>query len=150
MIGPVQVLVIGFDHPTFSGEVAAEFIRLEEAGVVRLVDLLVVSRAEDGTFETVTNDEIPAHLGRLAAGVLTSAEDEGAASSEPDREEASTWSLADAIPVGRTAAVALVEHTWAAPLRDTILRNGGRPLDETWLARDDLDRLEQLIAARGS
>lgn len=150
MIGPVQVLVIEFDHATFSGEVAAEFVRLEEAGVVRLIDLLLVSRAEDGTFETVTNERVPAHLGRLAAGVLAFAEDDDAAASEPDREEASTWSLADAIPVGRTAAVALIEHTWASPLRDTILRNGGRPLDETWLARDDLDRLEQLIAAPGS
>ena len=150
MIGPVQVLVVGFDHATFSGEVVAEMLRLEEAGIVRLLDLLLVSRAEDGTFETVTSDKIPAHLGRLAAGVLGLAEDEDAARSEPDREEASTWSLADAVPLGRTAAVALIEHTWASPLRDTILRNGGRPLDETWLARDDHDRLEQLIADHGS
>jgi hypothetical protein len=44
----------------------------------------------------------------------------------------------------------LIEHKWASPLRDAILRNGGRPLDETWLARDDLDRLERMIAERGS
>jgi hypothetical protein len=40
----VQVLVVGFDPPTFSGEVLAQFSRLREAGIVRLVDLLVVSR----------------------------------------------------------------------------------------------------------
>jgi uncharacterized membrane protein len=57
MIGPVQVVVVGFDQPSFSGEVVAEFTRLEEAGIVRLVDLLLVSRAEDGTFETMTNDQ---------------------------------------------------------------------------------------------
>src|SRR5215213_10656432 len=70
MVGPVQVVVVGFDRPRFSGEVVAEFTRLEEAGIVRLVDLLLVSRAEDGSFETMTDEEIPAHLGRLAAGVL--------------------------------------------------------------------------------
>jgi Family of unknown function (DUF6325) len=143
MIGPVQVLVVGFDHPTFSGEVVAEFSRLQQAGIVRLVGLLLVSRAEDGTLETVTDDAIPAHLRRLAASVLAGAED--VPPSNPDQLEASTWSLADAIPSGGTAAVALIEHTWASPLRDALLRNGGRPLDETWLAPDDLDRLEQLI-----
>lgn len=51
MIGPVQVLVVGFDQPTFSGEVLAEFTRLREAGIVRLIDLLLVSRTEDGALE---------------------------------------------------------------------------------------------------
>ena len=149
MIGPVQVVVVGFDHPSFSGEVIAEFTRLEEAGIVRLVDLLLVSRAEDGTFETVTDDTIPAHFGPLAAGVLAWPKDEDVAPSEPEGE-ASTWSLADAVPPRGTAAVALIEHRWASPLREAILRNGGRPLDETWLARDDLDRLERMIAERSS
>ena len=147
MIGPVQVVVVGFDHPSFSGEIIAEFTRLEEAGIVRLVDLLLVSRAVDGSFETLADDKIPAHFGRLAAGVLALAEDEDAAQSEGG---APTWSLADAVAPRGTAAVALIEHKWAAPLRDAILRNGGRPLDEPWLARDDLDRLERMIAERGS
>ena len=149
MIGPVQVVVVGFDHPSFSGEVIAEFTRLEQAGIVRLVDLLLVSRAEDGSFETVNDDKIPAHFGPLAAGVLAWPKDEDVALSEPEGE-ASTWSLADAVPPRGTAAVALIEHRWASPLREAILRNGGRPLDETWLARDDLDRLERMIAERRS
>ena len=149
MIGPVQVVVVGFDQPSFSGEVVAEFTRLEEAGIVRLVDLLLVSRAEDGTFETMTDDQIPAHFGRLAAGVLGWAAEEDVAASEPEAE-ASTWSLADAVPPRGTAAVALIEHRWAIPLREAILRNGGWALDETWLAPKDLDRLERMIAVRGS
>jgi hypothetical protein len=148
MIGPVQVVVVGFDQPSFSGEVVAEFTRLEEAGIVRLVDLLLVSRAEDGTFETMTDDHFAAHFGRFAAGVLGWAAEEDVAASEPEAE--STWSLADAVPPRGTAAVALIEHRWALPLREAILRNGGRALDETWLARDDLDRLERMIAVRGN
>jgi hypothetical protein len=149
MIGPVQVVVVGFDQPSFSGEVVAEFTRLEEAGIVRLVDLLLVSRAEDGTFETMTDDQIPAHFGRFAAGVLGWAGEEDLAPSEPEAE-ALTWSLADAVPPHGTAAVALIEHRWALPLREAILRNGGWALDETWLAFEDLDRLERMIAVRGS
>lgn len=152
MTGPVQVLVVGLDRPTFSGEVLAEFTRLREAGIVRLVDLLVVSHTEDGVFETLALPEgVEADLGDLAASVLgqpeQSAEAEAAA---VDADNGSTWSLADAIPVGGTAAVALIEHTWAAPLSAAIQRAGGTLLEETWLAREDRELLEALVAERQS
>ena len=163
MTGPVQVLVVGFDRPTFSGEVLAEFTRLREAGIVRLVDLLIVSRTEDGAFETLALPEgVEADFGDLAAAVLGTPEDSTEAQETPEKEAASagndpaprdtapTWSLADAIPVGGTAAVALVEHTWAAPLGAAIERAGGNLLDETWLAPEDRELLEALIAERES
>ena len=56
-----------------------------------------------------------------------------------------TWSLSDAIPVGTTAAVALIEHLWAAPLSEALDRAGGKALVETWLDRLDVTRLEQLM-----
>ena len=117
MTGPVQVLVVGFDRPTFSGEVLAEFTRLRDSGIVRLVDLLVVSRTDDGAFETLALPEgVEADLGDLAASVLGQPEASADAESEvADMDSAATWSLADAIPVGSTAAVALIEHTWAGP-----------------------------------
>ena len=150
MTGPVQVLVVGFDRPTFSGEVLAEFTRLRDAGIVRLVDLLVVSRTDDGAFETLALPEgVEADLGDLAASVLGQPEVSADAESEvADMDSAATWSLADAIPVGSTAAVALIEHTWAGPLSAAIQRAGGTMLDETWLAPEDRELLETLIAER--
>ena len=148
MTGPVQVLVVGFDQPTFSGEVLAEFARLRDAGIVRLVDVLVVSRTEDGALETVEiSDTVGANLGGLAAEVL--ARPEGAVDGEVDAADvdaASMWSLADAIPIGGTAAVALIEHVWAAPLSAAIQRAGGTLLEETWLAPQDVELLESLNA----
>ncbi len=140
MTGPVQVLVVGFDEPTYSGEVLAELTRLEAAGIVRLVDLLVVARTAGGELEIVADERLPAGSGELAVEVLTRAESEPA----PADEDTATWSLADAVPAGGTAAVALVEHVWASPLRDAIRRSGGRALDETWLAPDDVALLERL------
>jgi hypothetical protein len=58
------------------------------------------------------------------------------------------WSLADAIPVGGTAAVALIEHVWAAPLSAAIQAAGGTLLEETWLAREDRELLETLTTQR--
>ena len=157
MIGPVQVLVVGFDQPTFSGEVLAEFTRLREAGIVRLIDLLVVSRTEDGALETMTAPEgFASDLGGVAAEILGRPATVGDAEQEPSKiaadpdaakiESAAPWSLADAIPTGSTAAVALIEHVWAAPLSAAIQRAGGTPLEETWLAQHDVEFLETLIA----
>jgi hypothetical protein len=148
MTGPVQVLVVGFDRPKFSGEVLAEFVRLREAGIVRLVDLLLICRTEEGTIETLEAPEaLAADLGGLAAELLS--QPEGGAAGEAAATEldlAATWSLADAIPVGGTAAVALIEHLWAAPLSEAIQRAGGTLLEETWLAREDRELLETLTA----
>ena len=150
MIGPVQVLVVGFDQPTFTGEVLAEFTRLREAGLVRLIDVLLVSRSEDGTLETLeAPDAAAADLGGLAVEVL--GQPQNASEAETSEIDASAmWSLADAIPVGGTAAVALIEHVWAAPLSAAIQRAGGSLLEETWLAREDRELLETLTAQRQS
>jgi Family of unknown function (DUF6325) len=152
VIGPVQVLVVGFDQPRFSGEVLAEFTRLRDAGIVRLIDILVVTRTGGSTFEIVEAPEgLPADLGALAAEVLGQPADTGLEATKiaeqpagSKTEDAATWSLADAIPVGGTAAVALIEHTWAAPLSAAIQRAGGTLLDETWLAPEDRELLETL------
>jgi len=150
-MGPVQVLVVGFEHPKFSGEVLDEFARLRDAGIVRLIDLLLVERAEDGSFDTLTAPaELGTESGALAAAIL--GRDDGSAdadveASEPD--DAPRWSLASAIPPGSAAAVALIEHLWSPALLAAIRRAGGVPLEETWLAADDLATLEALSARFG-
>jgi len=147
VLGPVQVLVLGFDQPAFTGEILAELTRLREAGVVRLIDLLLVSRVDDDTFETLAAPPgMPADLGQLTVALLR-----GPETTSPDDDsdlakvmETAAWSLGESVPVGSTAAVALIEHIWAAPLRGAIQRAGGVPLDETWLAQQDLELLEEL------
>lgn len=136
MSGPVQVLVVGFEHPSFSGAVLEELGRLREAGVVRLVDVLLVHRHEDGAFETLPPPEgFDPQLGTLATGLLAGDDD------VPGEAEDDTWSLADAVPPGSMAAVALLEHLWAEPLVGAIRGAGGRTLAETWIAPEDLVRV---------
>ena len=134
MTGPVQVLVVGFEAPSFSGEVLAELTRLRERGLVRLVDVLLVERGEDGNFEIlVPPPGSDPDLGQIAAEVLG-----GGQESEGDEAQGETWSLADAVPPGGVAAIALIEHLWAEPLVAAIGRAGGRPLSELWLPAGDL------------
>ena len=139
-MGPVQVLVVGFDEPNFTGDVLAEFERLTEAGIVRLIDVLVVERREDGSLHTV--DAADSASGVLATDLLT-----GNGTGDGVGDDAA-WSLADAVPPGSAAAVALIEHIWAAPLAAAIVNAGGIAREETWLAPDDVAQLENLIAQR--
>ena len=130
---------------------SAEFTRLREAGLVRLIDVLLVSRSEDGTLDTLEASEAAAaDLGGLAAEVLGQPEGASEAEQTSEIDTAAMWSLADAIPRGGTAAVALIEHVWAAPLSAAIQRAGGTLLEETWLAREDRELLETLTAQRQS
>jgi hypothetical protein len=153
-MGPVQVLVVGYEQPTFTGEVLAELARLSDSGLVRLVDVLLVTRAADGTFDTVepTADaaqglpDLPHRSGALATALLGHSDAmrddrKDGDSDDLDAVDGTVWSLADSVPAGTTAAVALIEHLWAAPLREAIQRTGGVPLDEIWLAEADLQRL---------
>jgi hypothetical protein len=48
------------------------------------------------------------------------------------------WSVADVVPPGSMAAVALVEHRWAIPLRDAVRRAGGVALADAWIHPEDL------------
>ena len=152
--GPVQIMVVGFDDPNFTGEVLAELRRLKEADLVRVVDLVVVAKDENDDIAAVemsdlTDDE-RASFGAIAGalvGLGMEGDEEGLeagaiAGAEAAQEgflgEEAVWSVADAIPPGSTAAVALLEHRWAIPLRDAIRRAGGVPLADSWIHPEDL------------
>ncbi|HEX6887446.1 MAG TPA: DUF6325 family protein [Candidatus Nanopelagicales bacterium] len=140
---PVQVVVVSFDEPRFSGEVLAEFARLAEAGIVRLVDVLLVERRDEGSLETVPVPEgFDPGWGRVASAFFALALEDDASDAGGDEG----WSLLDAVPIGATAAVGLVEHVWAGGLREAIARAGGVPSEEAWLSGEDLARLEALRA----
>ncbi|MGX7678489.1 DUF6325 family protein [Jatrophihabitans sp. DSM 45814] len=150
--GPVQIMVVGFEHPKFEGEVLPELRRLKDLGMIRLVDLMVVSK---GTADDVTavelsdltseeSSEFGALVGALiglGADGLEGAEEGAIVGAESGGSligDEGLWSIADEIPAGTTAAVALIEHRWAIPLRDAIRRAGGVPIVDSWIHPEDL------------
>jgi uncharacterized membrane protein len=56
--GPIQMLVLGFDDPSFTGEILPELARLNDEDVIRLVDLLVVSKNADGEVEVLRSSSL--------------------------------------------------------------------------------------------
>ena len=151
--GPVQILVVGFQETNFQGQVLDELKRLTDEGIVRLVDLAVVSKDDAGDVAAVElsglSAEESAELGALLGAMIGLGMDgeegmeDGAIAGAEAAEggfigEEEVWSIADAIPVGTTAAVALIEHRWAIPLRDAIRGAGGVPLADSWIHPEDL------------
>lgn len=152
--GPVQILVIGFDHPEFKGDIRKELERLRENDVVRLIDLIVVRKDDDGNVERLQQSDLSqeeledfgAVVGALI-GVGADGEEGaeagavlGAAAMEGGHvfDDAETWYVDDAIPPGTAAAVALLDHRWAIGLRDAIRDAGGFHLADAWIHPADL------------
>jgi hypothetical protein len=135
-LGPVQLLVVGFEKPTFTGEVLAELERLRASDVVRVIDLLVVHKGPDGVIERLRRSD----LADEGAGAVVSALiglDEEADGGDLQAED-ELWSLDDAIPNDSAAAIALIEHRWALGTRDAIRAAGGFPVADAWIHPADL------------
>src|SRR4249919_2868133 len=175
-IGPVQLIVLGFKSPDFHGEIIEELERLRESGTVRVIDALAVHKDADGDIEVahlsnLSKDEaieIGTVIGALIglgiegeegaeAGAIAGAQ---AASEEgvdifTDDE---AWDILEEIPNDSAAALILLEHHWAVPLRDAIARAGGFRISDGFISPLDLveiglvtaEEAEQLHAAETS
>jgi hypothetical protein len=117
-LGPVDYLVVEFPGSNFNGEILPELAALVDSGTVRVLDLVLIKKQEDGTFEGFEFDDIESgSLGELR---------------ELERELADLLSeddivaVADALEPGSTAALLVYENSWAAPFAAAVRRSGGQ------------------------
>ena len=162
-IGPVQLLVLGFDHPEFHGEIIAELEKLRASDTVRVIDALAVHKDADGEIEVahlsnLTKDEaielgsmVGALIGLgiegeegMEAGAIAGAE--AAADGVQVFGDQEAWDVIEDIPNDSAAALILLEHQWAVGLRDAIARAGGVGLSDGFIHPADLVAIG-LIAA---
>ena len=155
-IGPVQLLVLGFNHPDFHGEVIAELERLHENGMVRVIDSLAVYKDADGDLEVehlsnLTQEEaieLGSKIGALI-GLGIDGEEGMEAGAEAGAEQAAEeginvfggaeeWDVLEDIPNDSAAALILLEHHWAVPLRDAIARANGFRISDGFISPLDL------------
>jgi uncharacterized membrane protein len=154
-IGPVQLIVLGFEHPEFHGEIIAELERLKESDTVRVIDALAVYKDASGELEVehlsnLTQDEaieLGTKVGALVglgiegeegmvAGAVAGAEAAEDGIQVFSDEEA--WDVLGDIPNDTAAALLLIEHHWAVPLRDAIARAGGFRISDGFISPLDL------------
>ena len=155
-IGPVQLIVLGFSHPNFHGEVIAELERLHDSGTVRVIDSIAVYKDADGGLEmehlsNLTQDEaieVGSKIGALI-GLGIDGEEGMEAGAEAGAEQAAEeginvfggaeeWDVLEDIPNDSAAALILLEHHWAVPLRDAIARANGFRISDGFISPLDL------------
>ena len=117
-LGPVDYIVVEFPagKSNFTGEMAKELLALADSGTIRLIDILILTKNEDGTVDAKELSEIE-NLGELQKveaelAELLAADD--------------VLNLAAAMDPGSTAGVLIWENLWAAPFASAVRHSGGQ------------------------
>jgi uncharacterized membrane protein len=156
----VQLIVLGFNHPDFHGEIIAELERLRASDTVRVIDSLAVYKDADGELEVehLSNlteaeaIELGSKIGALIglgiegeegieAGAIAGAEEVAAEGGVNVFTEEEGWDVLEDIPNDSAAALILIEHHWAVPLRDAVVRAGGFRISDAFISPLDLVEL---------
>ena len=128
-------MVVNFEDTNFTGEIEAELIRLEETGILRVLDIIFVAKSLDGDIEVIRTDDV--HSGALSQALLGMTDD-AAAASEAALEDADVWYAADAIEPGSAAGIMVLEHRWSIPLRNAITAAGGTKVVTEWVDEEEV------------
>jgi len=144
MPAPLQMIALTFRLDVDAeSRLLAEVDQIEGRGVLRVLDMIVLAKGQDGTIEKleVGNGE---DFGSLLGGVspfgtgngsrLTA--DGGAAGEPAGSGVATVQALADSLEPGNAVALLLVEHLWAGPLVDAVSAAGGALISDDFLAGD--------------
>jgi uncharacterized membrane protein len=154
-IGPVQLVVLGFSQPEFHGEIIAELERLRQSDTVRVIDALAVYKDAAGEVEVehlsnLSTEEAVEFGSKIGALIGLGIEGEGwaeagaAAGAEAAAEgvqvfsDEHAWDVLEEIPNDSAAALILLEHHWAVPLRDAVVRAGGFRISDGFISPLDL------------
>jgi uncharacterized membrane protein len=165
-IGPVQLIVLGFQHPDFHGEIIAELERLRASDTVRVIDALAVYKDKDGELEVehlsnLSQDEAVELGSKVGALIGLGIEGEegfvqgalagagAAADGVQVFSDQDAWDVIQEIPNDSAAALLLVEHHWAVPLRDAVMRAGGFRISDGFISPLDLVEIGLVSAEEG-
>ncbi|MDM8533027.1 hypothetical protein QUF63_17840 [Anaerolineales bacterium HSG25] len=148
-IGPIQILVIGFEsNDKFTGEIMRELELIRGRSVIRVLDLLFVMKDEVGNITTYQNndlnDEEELEIGVVISRMMGLKEssqaehglEEALLAANYGITQADIVDLSNQIEPGSSAGVLMIEHTWALGLKDAIINAGGRMLSQGFLTRD--------------
>jgi hypothetical protein len=153
LIGPIQFMTVLLHTPAWDGSVADAFLKLDEQGLITIIDVAIVARASEDEFELIDIDSelLPGRplLGAVIGGLvgLGAAGEEGmeigAEIGEEDGIELADSEelfdeMAEEIPIGGVAAVVAFEQTWARGLMGAIRASGGEILSDEVVHAEDL------------
>ena len=132
-IGPVEILVVGFPKNQFTGEIAPALEELVEAGTIRVIDLVFVTKSADGE---VVGIELADLDEATSAAFRPHVEEPSGLVSDEDIAD-----LGAALEPDSSAAILLFEHVWATRFRDAVLYSGGEMIASIRIPKEVVDEV---------
>jgi len=152
--GPVQMLTVAFDGSQFKGEILPELEKLKKAGIVRIVDLLLVRKDELGNVMVTTASDLDwqeavsfgSYVGALAgyAAAGPAGIEKGAMAGAAELadghlfDQDDVFRVTQALPNHMSAVLVLIEHLWAKPMLEAVDRAGGIELTNDWIRPEEV------------
>ncbi len=134
-LGPLEYLVVGFEGNRFTGQILAELRAAQEKGIIRVVDLFVIKKDDQGNITALELRDLSAEE---AAELAPLASDLMGLLAPEDLEQ-----VAADLPTNSAAGLLLFEHTWAIGLKEAIKKAGGVAVAGGFVAPDVLQALEK-------
>ncbi len=125
-IGPVEYMIVAFPGNEFKGEILPELARLQDTKTIRIIDLAIVVKDENGKAEALEVTDLDSEFGNALSNLLGN--ESGGLLNTDD-----LMAAADELDNNSSAALLVWEDVWATNLRDAIVNAGG----ELW----DLERV---------
>ena len=132
-LGPVEILVVSFPGNQFTGEIAPALAELVESGLIRVIDLVFVTKGAEGDIVGIELSDLDDAVGGAFSphvgvpnGML----------SDEDIED-----LGADLEPGSSAAILLFEHVWATKFRDAVLDSGGELVAAIRVPKEVIDEV---------
>ena len=139
-LGPLEYVMVAIKGNRFSGQILAELRAAQEKGIIRVIDLLMIKKDEQGNVMVLELSDLSEEEGRpfgfLAGNILSIF--------EPDDVEATI----SQIPNNSAAGLLLVEQTWAIPLKEAVLNAGAVASTGGLVASEVVQSIEAEIEAQ--
>jgi uncharacterized membrane protein len=153
-MGPIQMTSLAFPGNRFKGEILPELEKLKKAGIVRIVDLLLVRKDELGNVMVTTASDLDweeavsfgSYVGALAgyAAAGPAGIEKGAMAGAAELadghlfDEDNVFRVTQALPNDMSAVLVLLEHLWAKPMLEAVDRAGGIELTNDWIRPEEV------------
>ncbi|MSO87228.1 MAG: DUF1269 domain-containing protein [Acidimicrobiia bacterium] len=135
-MGPVQILVVSFPGNEFNGDVVPSVAELLESGLIRLIDLVFLTKDREGNVVALEMSDIDDAVGAAFGAHI---DQPSGLIAEEDIDD-----LAEDLELESSAVILLFEHVWATRFRDAVVNSGGEIVSSIPIP---LEVIEEVLAA---
>lgn len=141
VLGPVDYLIVQFPGNRFSGKIAPELARLEQNGILRVLDLVFIMKDGDGKLVNIEANDLEGEVGTAYREVARRTAEWF---SEPDIE-----SFAADLTPNSSALLLLVENLWAIRFKEALLDAGAELIDMGRIPPESIGKAGEAMGAEG-